>query len=256
MSAAVLAGEDLAKSFGGVAAVRGVSFAVGAGEMVALIGPNGAGKTTLFNLLGGQLRPDRGRVRLSGRDVTGAPPRALCRLGAGRTFQVARPFDSMLVRESVQVALLAASGESWGAWRPLAWRRAEEAEALLVQLGLAALAERSAGQLAYGDRKRLDLALALAGAPRALLLDEPTAGMAPGERGALMRLVREQADARGLAVLFTEHDMGAVFGFAGRVLVMDRGALIAEGPPEAVRADARVREAYLGPAEASSLRFD
>jgi len=245
----ILAGEDLAKSFGGVAAVRGVSFAVGAGEMLALIGPNGAGKTTLFNLVGGQLRPDRGRVRLAGRDVTGRPPRALCRLGMGRTFQVARLFDSMLVRENVQVALLAAAGETWGPWRPLARRRAAEAEALLGQLGLSARSEHGAGRLAYGDRKLLDLAVALAARPRALLLDEPTAGMAPGERGELMRLVREQADARGLAVLFTEHNMGAVFGFADRVLVIERGAMIAEGPPGAVRADARVQAAYLGTAQ-------
>ncbi len=245
----ILAGEDLAKSFGGVAAVRGVSFTVGAGEMLALIGPNGAGKTTLFNLVGGQLRPDRGRVRLAGQDVTGLPPRALCRLGMGRTFQVARLFDSMLVRENVQVALLAAAGETWGAWRPLARRRAAEAEVLLGQLGLSARAEHGAGTLAYGDRKLLDLAVALAAAPRALLLDEPTAGMAPGERGELMRVVREQADARGLAVLFTEHDMGAVFGFANRVLVIERGAMIAEGPPGAVRADARVQAAYLGTAQ-------
>ena len=242
----ILAGEDLAKSFGGVAAVRGVSFAVDAGEMLALIGPNGAGKTTLFDLVGGQLRPDRGWVRLAGRDVTGLPPRALCRLGMGRTFQVARLFDSMLVRENVQVALLAAAGETWGPWWPLARRRAAEAEALLGQLGLSAQAEHGAGRLAYGDRKLLDLAVALAARPRALLLDEPTAGMAPGERGELMRLVREQADARGLAVLFTEHDMGAVFGFADRVLVIERGAMIAEGPPGAVRADARVQAAYLG----------
>jgi len=243
-----LAGEGLARSFGGIAAVRNMSFTVSAGEMLALIGPNGAGKTTLFNLVSGQLRPDRGRVRLLGRDVTGLPPRALCRFGMGRTFQVARLFDSMLVRENVQVALLAAAGETWGSWRPLARRRAAEADALLAQVGLRDQAEWGAGALAYGDRKRLDLALALAARPRALLLDEPTAGMAPGERGALMRLVREQADARGLAVLFTEHDMAAVFGFADRVLVMDRGETVAEGPPGAVRADPRVQAVYLGAA--------
>ncbi len=242
----VLAVEGLRKSFGGVAAVGGVSFAVGAGEMLALIGPNGAGKSTCFNMVGGQLRPDAGSVRLGGREIAGLPPRLLCRLGVGRTFQVAAAFASMTARENVQVALLAHRRQVRRWWRPLAGLGAGEADALLDGVGLAGQAERAAGVLAYGDLKRLELAVALAAEPRLLLMDEPTAGMAPRERTALMRLVRGVATRRGLAVLFTEHDMDVVFGVADRIAVLTRGELVATGDPAAIRADRRVREVYLG----------
>ncbi len=241
-----LTADNLAKSFGGVHAVRGVSFQVAAGEMLALIGPNGAGKSTCFNMVGGQLRPDSGRVTLEGRDVTRAGPRAKWQAGMGRTFQIPAIFGSMLVRENVQVALLAAAGQTWGAWRPVERRFAPEAQALLDQVGLGPHAERPAAILAYGDVKRLELALALAHTPKLLLMDEPTAGVAPAERGALMRLVRDLATARGIAILFTEHDMDVVFGAADRILVLDRGEPVAAGPPAAIRADPRVRAIYLG----------
>ncbi len=242
----VLAVEGLRKSFGGVAAVDGVSFAVGPGEMLALIGPNGAGKSTCFNMVGGQLRPDAGSVRLAGRDIGGVPPRRICRLGVGRTFQVTATFASMTVRENVQVAAVAHRRGTWRWWRPAAGLEAPAAEALLDQVGLAAQAERAAGVLAYGDLKRLELAMALAAEPRLLLMDEPTAGMAPRERVALMQLVRGIATGRGLAVLFTEHDMDVVFGVSDRIAVLARGALIAAGSPEAIRADPQVRAIYLG----------
>ena len=242
----MLAVEGLRKSFGGVDAVRDVSFRVSAGEMLALIGPNGAGKSTCFDMVGGQLRPDGGRVRLDGRDITGLAPRAVWRRGVGRTFQVTATFASMTVAENVQMALVSRAGEVWRPWRAARHLHRGEAQDLLRPLGLADQAERAAGLLAYGDLKRLELAMALASKPSLLLMDEPTAGMAPSERAALMALVRTAASRQGLAVLFTEHDMDVVFGTADRIVVLDRGALIAEGDGASVRADPRVREVYLG----------
>jgi branched-chain amino acid transport system ATP-binding protein len=236
----------LVKCFGAVRAVDGASFAVGDGEIVALIGPNGAGKTTCFNALDGQLRPDAGTVRLAGRDITGLPPRRVARLGVGRTFQVTQAYASMSVRENVQLALAAARRRVFACWPRLAELYRDEAQALLEPVGMAAQAERPCGLLAYGDLKRVELAVALAGAPRLLLMDEPTAGMAAAERLALMALVAGLARDRGLSVLFTEHDMDVVFGHADRVLVLDRGRVIADGLPAAVRADPRVRAVYLG----------
>ncbi|WP_149535419.1 ABC transporter ATP-binding protein [Siccirubricoccus phaeus] len=243
---ATLEVEGIQKSFGGVQAVRGVSFAVEPGEMLALIGPNGAGKSTCFNMLNGQLQPDAGRVRLKGRDITGLKPRQVWRLGVGRTFQVTATFGSMTVRENVQMALLSHHHRLGQLWRPVARMDAAEAEALLARLGMAGQAGRPCGILAYGDLKRVELAIALANQPALLLMDEPTAGMAPQERVSLMALTAEIARERGIAVLFTEHDMDVVFSHADRILVLDRGALIAEGAPQAVRNDPRVREVYLG----------
>ena len=246
MSDPILQAKGLRKSFGGVRAVDGVSLTVEAGEMVALIGPNGAGKSTCFNMLGGQLRPDSGEITLGGRSVSGLSPRRLARRGMGRTFQIAQVFASMTVRENVQLALLSHRGEVWRGVRGLRRRAGAEADGLLERSGLAAEAEVQAGALAYGDAKRLELALALAGDPGVLLLDEPTAGMGAAERTALIAAVRRIVCERRLAVLFTEHDMDVVFGAADRVLVMDRGRLIAAGAPQAVRADRRVRAVYLG----------
>ena len=238
--------EGLKKSFDGVAAVAGVSFRLRAGEILALIGPNGAGKSTCFNLLNGQLRPDAGRILLDGADITGMSPRRIWRLGVGRSFQVASVFASMTVRENVQVALIAHAGKTWRFGRPADSYLQPEAEALLALVGMAEQGARAAGVLAYGDVKRLELAMALANDPRLLLMDEPTAGMAPAERGALMALVRKIARDRGMAVLFTEHDMATVFAHADRILVLDRGQLIAEGDAASVRANARVQAVYLG----------
>ncbi len=234
----------LVRKFGGVRAVDGVSLAVEPGEIVALIGPNGAGKSTVFNILSGQIRPDQGQVTLDGAPITGQSPRAAWRRGIARTFQVAAVFRSFTVVENVQIALL--RGRVWHPWRAARYQHRAVAMAALAQVGLGAEADRAAGVLAYGDVKRLELAMALAAGPRLLLMDEPTAGMAAAERTAMMALIRELVRARRLAVLFTEHDMDAVFTTASRVLVMDRGRIIAAGPPAAIRADPAVRVAYLG----------
>lgn len=242
----VLSVERLSKSFGGVRAVADVSFAVDAGELLALIGPNGAGKSTCFNLVNGQLKPDAGAVRFEGRAITGLKPRQIWRLGVGRTFQITATFASMTVRENVQMALLSHRGQVASFWRPAASLHRGEADALLAQVGMAEQAERACGVLAYGDLKRVELAVALANVPRLLLMDEPTAGMAPKERVALMALTREIVRKRNIAVLFTEHDMDVVFAQADRILVLDRGSLIAQGRPAEVRADRAVQEVYLG----------
>lgn len=242
----LLAVEGLTKRFGGVLAAKGVSFALEAGEMLAIIGPNGAGKSTTFNMVGGQLRPDGGTVTLAGQDVTGLPSRALCRMGVGRTFQVAQTFLSFSVLGNVQMALLAHHGQALQLLSDAAAMHRDAALALLDRVGMAAQAGRPIGELAYGDVKRVELAVALAAAPRLLLMDEPTAGMAPSERAALMALVAGIARAERIGVLFTEHDMDAVFAHADRILVLVRGEIIARGSPEAVRADPEVQRVYLG----------
>jgi branched-chain amino acid transport system ATP-binding protein len=242
----VLEVRDLYKGFGGVQAVAGVSFAVAEGELLALIGPNGAGKSTCFNMLNGQLKPDSGSVRLKGQEITGLPPRKVSRLGVGRTFQITATFGSMTVAENVQTALIAHHRKTTRLWRRAAALYRDEAMELLGRVGMADQADRACGVLAYGDLKRVELAVALANDPGLLLMDEPTAGMAPGERVELMALTAGITRERGIAVLFTEHDMDVVFAHADRIIVLNRGELIAEGTPDAVRANARVRQLYLG----------
>ena len=236
----------LAKSFGGVRALDAVSFDVAAGEFVALIGPNGAGKSTCFNLINGQLAPDAGSIRFEGRDITALPARKTSRMGIGRTFQIAATFGSMTVRENVQVALMAQHGETNTFWRRAQDRHRESALELLRQVGMADAAEQSCRNLAYGDVKRVEFALALAGGPRLLLMDEPTAGMGPAERTDMIALVKRLVVERGISVLFTEHSMDVVFAFADRILVLARGRLIAEGDAASVRANAKVQEVYFG----------
>jgi len=242
----VLRVDGLRRDFDGVHAVRDVTFSVDAGELVALIGPNGAGKTTCFNLVNGQLAPDAGTVRLGDARIDGLPPRAIAKMGVGRTFQVAATFASMTVRENVQLALIAHAGQDRriGARATQALRA--ESDALLARVRMTRFADQGCATLAYGDAKRIELALALAGGPRLLLMDEPTSGMSPNSRNRLMQLAADLAREEKIAVLFTEHDMDVVFGHADRVIVLDRGRIIAEGTPEAIRADPRVRAIYLG----------
>lgn len=236
----------VSKAYGGVQAVRDVSFSVSPGEMVAIIGPNGAGKTTCFNMLNGQLVPDSGEIRLGATSLVGLAPHRIWRLGVGRTFQVTATFGSMSVRENVQAALLSQHRKNYAMWGHAGKFFVKDAEALLDRVGMREQAERPCAVLAYGDLKRVELAIALANRPRLLLMDEPTAGMAPEERGALMELAAVLARRDSIAVLFTEHDMSVVFGFASRVIVMHLGEIIAEGSPDQIQADARVREVYLG----------
>jgi branched-chain amino acid transport system ATP-binding protein len=242
----VLAVTALAKAFGGVQAVGGVSFTLAAGELLALIGPNGAGKTTCFNMLNGQLVPDAGKVVFEGRDITGWKPRQVWRLGVGRTFQITATFASMTVRENVQTALISHRNRS-RALIPRADKLfVDEAMALLARVGMEDQYDRACSVLAYGDLKRVELAVALANRPKLLLMDEPTAGMAPKERIALMALTAEIVRRENISVLFTEHDMDVVFAHADRIMVMNRGLLIAEGQPAEVRANKTVQDIYLG----------
>jgi len=242
----VLAVRDLYKSFGGVRAVAGISFKIGRGEVMALIGPNGAGKSTCFNMIGGQLRPDEGDIRFEGRSIAGLPPRQIWRLGIGRTFQVAATFASMTVIENLQLALASHHGRLRDMVGSLGACRRREAQELLDQVGMTDAADRACRELAYGDVKRVELAIALANDPQLLLMDEPTAGMGPRERLDMMALVKRLVTERGVTVLFTEHSMDVVFTFADRIVVMARGALIAEGDAAAIRHNAQVQEVYLG----------
>jgi branched-chain amino acid transport system ATP-binding protein len=242
----LLAVSNLSKSFGGVQAVRDVSFTLGRGQLLALIGPNGAGKSTCFNMLNGQLEPDSGTVRLEGVDVTGRPPREIWKRGVGRTFQVAATYGSMTVCENVQMVLLSRARRLFDLWSSAAARYRDEALALLQQVGMASQAERPCGLLAYGDVKRVELAMALAHQPKLLLMDEPTAGMAPKERSELMALTAQLAHERDLGVLFTEHSMDVVFTYAQHVLVLTRGQIIAQGSPLQIRDNPEVQAVYLG----------
>ena len=243
---ALLEVKGLAKSFGGVQAVRDVNFSLGRSEMLAIIGPNGAGKSTCFNMVGGQIRPDRGTIVLDGQDIAGKAPRDIWRRGVGRTFQISATFMSMTVCENVQMALMSHHRRT-RALLPLAGRLyAEEAAAILDRIGLADRRSHMCGVLAYGDLKRVELAVAIAHRPKLLLMDEPTAGMSPSEREALMQLTADIVRQEEMAVLFTEHDMDVVFAHSARIVVMNRGAVVTVGTPAEVRENAEVKHIYLG----------
>ena len=237
---------NLGKRFGGNVAVDGVSFSVAPGELLALIGPNGAGKSTTFNMVNGQLAADSGSITLAGQELTGLKPRQIWKQGVGRTFQIAETFASLTVLENVQMALISADNRLFSLWRRAADHQADEAMDLLRQVGMAAQADRPCSVLAYGDVKRVELAIALANRPKLLLMDEPTAGMAPKERNELMALTKQLVLQRGLAVLFTEHSMDVVFAYADRLIVLARGRLIAEGTPAEIRDNPQVQAVYFG----------
>jgi branched-chain amino acid transport system ATP-binding protein len=236
----------LSKAFGGVHAVSEVSFDIRRGEFLAMIGPNGAGKSTCFNMINGQLAPDSGEIWFEGKKLSGLRPREIWRKGVGRTFQVAATFGSMTVIENVQMALISHASEIWRLWRPAASLHRDRALDLLEQVGMRADADRPSRELAYGDVKRVELAVALANDPRLLLMDEPTAGMAPRERNDLIALVKRLVIERGISVLFTEHSMDVVFAFADRIIVLARGRLIADGDAKTIRDNPQVREVYFG----------
>lgn len=238
--------RHLVREFGGNRAVDDVSFEIAPGELLALIGPNGAGKSTLFNMLGGQLAADAGSVSFDGQPLLGLASHQIAHLGIGRSFQIAATFASLTVIENVQIALLSSRRKLWSFWRPARRSYRDQALSLLDQVGMRELADSPCSELAYGDVKRVELAISLAGDPRLLLMDEPTAGMGAAERTALMDLVRHLVSERNMAVLFTEHSMDVVFGYADRILVLARGQLIAQGNAEQLRANAKVREVYFG----------
>jgi branched-chain amino acid transport system ATP-binding protein len=238
--------QELKKSFGGFTAVDGVSLAVARGQIAAVIGPNGAGKSTLFNLVTGHLRPTEGRVVLDGRDITAVPPHRICRMGMGRSFQRTNIFPLLTVFENVQAAYIAHRGQGRNFWARSAGLYRDETEALLASVGLLDKAEMKAGALSHGAQKQVELGIALACDPEILLLDEPTAGMSAGETHETIRLLQRIAEARGLTLLFTEHDMEVVFSIAQKIAVLHQGRIIAEGSPAEVQRDPEVRRVYLG----------
>ncbi len=242
----ILRVETLKKSYDGFLAVNGVSFSVAKGELKALIGPNGAGKSTCFNMLMGQLKPTEGEVFFEGERITGHKPRDIWRRGVGRTFQITGTYQSMTVIENVQMALMSHHRKVFP-FGSRAWKlyRAE-AFALLATVSMQDQADRPCSILAYGDLKRLELAIALCHRPRLLLMDEPTAGMAPSARVELMQLVADIVRDQGVSVLFTEHDMDVVFAHSHHIMVLNRGELIADGDATAVRNNPQVQEVYLG----------
>ncbi len=270
LHSALLKVENLHKSFGGVEAVRSISFDVRPGQLVALIGSNGAGKTTTFNCINGQLKSNGGRVlydplalnteqrielekagaipraQTEALSIAGLSPRRLARLGIARTFQITATFESMTVIENVQMVLLSSSQQWKQLWGCANKQHRSDAMGFLEMVSLHALADQPTATLAYGDLKRLELAMALALNPKLLLMDEPTAGMGIEERDTLMRLTQALARERNLGVLFTEHDMDAVFNYANWVIVMHRGEIIARGLPKNIRADKNVQLLYLG----------
>ncbi|MBI2468136.1 MAG: ABC transporter ATP-binding protein [Candidatus Rokubacteria bacterium] len=245
--AVVLETEGLTKAFGGVLAVDGVSVAVAPGQIVGIVGSNGAGKTTFVNLVTGYLKPDRGRIAYLGRDITGEPPREVCRLGIARSFQIPQIYASLTVLENVLIALAARERATLRAWAPLRTpTRVEAARALLEPFGLTEHAGRPVSELPEGGLKLLDIALAGALEPRLLLLDEPTSGVSSKEKFAVMDTLVRILRARGVTVIFVEHDMDVVTGYAERVLAFSEGKILADGPPAAVLADPAVRKAVLG----------
>ncbi len=238
--------KNLTKSFGAIIAVDDVSFSLIQGELLALIGPNGAGKSTCFNMLMGQIQPTGGQIFLNDKNITGLPTRVIWRMGVGRTFQITETYASMTVVENVQMALLSYNRKllSFISFAYKMYR--DEAIELLEKVGLSEQAEKHCAVLAYGDLKRLELAIALAHNPKILLMDEPTAGMAPAERTALMRLTAELVKSRDISVLFTEHDMDVVFAHSHRIMVLNRGQIIANGTVDEIRENSLVQEVYLG----------
>ncbi len=241
-----LAVEALTKNFGGVAALAGVSLEVGEGERRVLLGPNGAGKTTLFHAISGNILPSSGRVVLFGRDITRLRPDRRARLGLARTFQITNLFPQLTVLDSVLLAIGGASGLRFQLLRPMSTYRSmyDEAQGLLDKWGLGPTTNRIVRNLSYGEQRQLELVLALAGAPRLLLLDEPTAGLSPAETARVVEMVL--ALPRDITLVMIEHDMDVAFELADRIAVMHQGRLIAEGDEAAIRANAQVTEIYLG----------
>jgi branched-chain amino acid transport system ATP-binding protein len=249
----MLRAEGLTKSFSGFRAVNNATLHVKKGEIVAVIGPNGAGKTTLFNLITGILRPDAGKVLFKGEDITGLRPYEVCRKRITRSFQVVNVFSRLTVFENVRVAVLSRERKTWNLFTPATKIATEETARILDSVGLGAKATRVSAALSHGDRKVLEIAVALGGNPEFLILDEPTAGMSPEETSRCIDLIKHLSEQLGLTILFCEHDMELVFAIANRIMVMVRGATIIQGTCEEVRCNQAVQDAYLGGSEAECL---
>jgi branched-chain amino acid transport system ATP-binding protein len=242
----VLRVESLSKSFDGFKAVNKANLEVKQGEIVAVIGPNGAGKTTLFNLITGILKPDSGKVTFKGEDITGLAPYEICRKRISRSFQVVNVFQRLTVFENVQVSVLARERKTWNLFTPSTKLAIEETKEILNNVGLINRKDRTTALLSHGDRKVLEIAMALGGNPEFLILDEPTAGMAAEETTRCIDLVKHLSEKLGLTILFCEHDMEIVFGIANRIMVMVRGGTIIQGNCDEVRCNQAVQDAYLG----------
>ncbi len=241
--------EAVDKSFDGFRAVNGLNLTVERGELVAVIGPNGAGKTTLFNLITGQLKPDKGRIIFEGKDITGLPPYQICKRGISRSFQVVNVFHRLTVFENVQVAVLSQQGRSTNLFSPARKLAIKETTNILESVGLSDKSGSISGSLSHGDQKILEMAIALGNEPRLLIMDEPTAGMSPEETLATMELIKRLASTQGLTILFCEHDMEVVFSIAQKIMVMHQGQSIIQAEPEEVRSNKEVQDAYLGGGE-------
>ncbi len=216
------------------------------GEIVAIIGPNGAGKTTLFNLITGLLKPERGEVLFKGQNITGCKPHEICRRGISRSFQVVNIFQRLSIFENVRISVLSRERKTWNLFKPSARLAVEETNEILESVGLMDKKERKTGLISHGERKVLEIAMALGGNPELLILDEPTAGMAPEETFRCIDLVKHLSVKRGLTILFCEHDMEVVFDIANRIMVMVRGSSIVQGTCDEVRRNQTVQAAYLG----------
>ena len=238
--------KSLSKSFDGFKAVNNANLDVQKGEIVAVIGPNGAGKTTLFNLITGILKPDSGTVYFKGENITGLPPYEVCRKRISRSFQIVNIFPRLTVFENVQISILSREKRTWNLFTPSSKLAIDETNRILENVGLIEKRDRTTALLSHGDRKVLEIAMALGGNPEFLILDEPTAGMAPEETARCIELVKSLSEKLGLTILFCEHDMEIVFGIADRIMVMVRGATIVQGSCDEVRCNEAVQEAYLG----------
>jgi branched-chain amino acid transport system ATP-binding protein len=237
--------ENLRKSFGGLMAVNAVSFELMKNEIASIIGPNGAGKTTLFNLLTGHIRSDSGDIFFKGKPITGLPPHIICKRGMGRSFQRTNIFPRLTVFENVQVALMAWKRRSRNIFVRAGKLFLDETCEILESLGLGSKMHMTAGLLAHGDQRLLEIGITVGTHPELILLDEPTAGMSPDESNKTVELVHRLTRERHLTLLFIEHDMNVVFGISEKVRVMNLGTIIAEGSPEAIRANAEVQRIYL-----------